>query len=214
MPTNASGWSKVLFVAPDDRSLKVIPELDALYELGYSVVTLQGQVDDDRLFDAVRTRRYDILHLAAHGDRAGLALTKLPLSFQGIQQVARQCGARLVLLNECNSASIAQRLVNGGLPVGIGTFDDVDDAQAKQMSMAFYQELSRSGDPHAAYTFACTGEHYGYFSNGSYAQLIAQPVTALAQQVRFVVLAAATSVGLSIVNAIGLLLHSLRLWGG
>jgi hypothetical protein len=173
---STSAYRRILFVGPDDQSLKILPELDALYELGYEVRTLQSSVDDNRLFDAVRLQQYDILHIAAHGNKCQTQLTDATLDFGGIQQIARQCGARLVFLNECSSASIAQRLVNGGIPVAIGTFDDVDDAVAKQGAMTFYRELAHSNDPHVAYITAFSGEHYGFFANGGYAELITRPV--------------------------------------
>jgi CHAT domain len=174
-------YRRVLFVAPDDQSLKVLPELDTLYGLGYDVVTLQGTVNAERLWAASDHRQFDVLHVAAHGlllpnGQPAMALTSEVLGFPGIQQVARLSGARLVVLNECGSASMAQRLVNGGLPCSIGTFDDVTDSDAKQGGMSFYRELTRSNDPHAAYMAAFSGEHYGFFSNGGYAATLQLPV--------------------------------------
>jgi CHAT domain len=174
-------YKKVLFVAPDDRSLKVLPELDTLYDLGYDVVTLQGTVNDERLWAASEHRQFDILHIAAHGTllpdgQPAMALTSEVLGFSGIQQVARLSGVKLVFLNECGSASMAQRLVNGGMPCAVGTFDDVKDSDAKQGGMTFYRELARSNDPRAAYEAAFGGEHYGFFPSKGYVEVLQLPI--------------------------------------
>jgi len=194
-------FRSILFVAPDDRTLKeVIPELDALYELGYQVRTLQGVVSDDRLFDAVRLKKYDVLHFAAHGGPCGAALSDGSLlTFGGIQQVARQCGAKLAFINDCRSASIAQRLVNGGLPCAVGTFDAVEDTAAKQTAMSFYQELARTQDAATAYKFACTGEHYGFFADGNYSALMMEPFETMSERMRYMV-------ALNVANTVGWLL--------
>jgi hypothetical protein len=163
-------YQRVLFIAPDDDALNVIPEVDTMAALGYEVRTLQGKVTDERLFDAVRCGGFDMLHFAGHGDANGVALTDgLVLTALAVAQVARQSEARLVFLNACSSAPIGQRLVNAGLPVCVAALHEIPDATARQAAQTFYTILAKTSDAHTAYVAACSDD-YAYLSNGGYVE--------------------------------------------
>jgi hypothetical protein len=173
-------YRRVLFVAPDDKSLQVIPELDALEDLDYQPRVLQGQVTDERLYDAARSGRYDVIHFACHGDPACLVLSGgIRLNANGVLQVARQAGAKIVFINACDSARIGQKLVNAGIPVAIATLDEVEDSIAKQTAAAFYTMLAQSNDVHAAYLAACGGDTmYSFHADGGYEAIVTGPLMA------------------------------------
>jgi hypothetical protein len=163
-------YQRVLFIAPDDKALNVIPEQDTMAALGYEVRTLQGKVSDERLFDAVRCGGFDVLHFAGDGCADGVLLSDGQLlSALGIAQVARQSEARLVFLNACSSAPVGQRLVNAGLPVCIAALREISDVTARQAAQTFYTLLAKTADAHTAYVAACTDD-YAYLSNGGYVE--------------------------------------------
>jgi hypothetical protein len=165
-----SRYQRVLFIAPDDESLNVIPEQDTMVALGYDVRVLQGRVSDERLFDAVRCGGFDVIHFAGHGNAAGVLLSDgLALAAQGIAQVARQSEARLVFLNACSSAPVGQRLVNAGLPVCVAALREIPDVTARQAAQTFYTILAKTADAHTAYVAACADD-YAYLSNGGYVE--------------------------------------------
>jgi hypothetical protein len=145
-------YKRVLFVAPGDSGLDVLPEIDALYELGYQTQSLQGRVTRQRLFDAVRRQEFDVIHVAAHIGPAGVQLSDGELlDGPALVQVARSCKATLVFLNGCESAELGQMLVDDDVPAVICTLATAPDVVAKETAQTFYRLLVRHEDLRQAY---------------------------------------------------------------
>lgn len=144
--------ARILFIAPSDTGLNVVPEIDALYEYGYTVQSVQGDVSRARLFDLARRQKFDVLHFACHSSPDGVLLSSGEgFDTPSIVQFAKMCGATLVFLNSCQSIEIGQVLIDEDLPAVICTRASIDDQIAKQTAQAFYKQLAAHGDIRRAY---------------------------------------------------------------
>ena len=144
--------ARILFIAPSDTKLDVVPEIDALYEYGYSVQSVQGEVSRARLFDLVRRQKFDVLHFACHSGPDGVLLSKAEMfDTPSIVQFAKMCNATLVFLNSCQSIEVGQILIDEDIPAVICTRADVQDQIAKETAQAFYKQLTAHGDIRRAY---------------------------------------------------------------
>lgn len=144
--------ARILFIAPSDTKLDVVPEIDALYEYGYTVQSVQGEVSRSRLFDLVRRQKFDVLHFACHSNPDGVLLSSAEaFDTPSIVQFAKMCGATLVFLNSCQSIEIGQVLIDEDVPAVICTRADVQDQIAKETAQAFYKQLAGHGDVRRAY---------------------------------------------------------------
>lgn len=172
-------FSRVLFIAPSDSGLDVVPEIDSISEFGYSVRALQGEVTAERIFAVCRTAKFGILHFACHSVLDGIVLSDGKLfDIDSILQVARITDARLVFLNACSTSIIGQTLVDESVPVAICTMKEVPDHIAKQTAQVFYQHLSQFGDAHEAYKASkpSTRGMYQWLSDGGYQEMVMEPL--------------------------------------
>lgn len=145
-------WQRILFIAPGDSGLDIVPEIDNLYDAPYQVQSVQGEVSRTRLFNAVRRREFDIIHFATHSNRDGVQLSAGELlDVTGILQLARACQATLVFLNNCESAELGQVLVDEEVPAVICTLASISDVLAKETAQVFYRALARLKDFRQAY---------------------------------------------------------------
>lgn len=175
MPGTRNGknltYKRILFVAPSDSGLDVAPEIDALYELGYTAQALQGEVSRRRLFDLVRGRTgYDVLHFACHANSEGVLLSHGDtMDAASITQFAKALGVTLVFLNACDTAQLGQLLVDEDIPAAICTLSNVPDVQAKETAACFYRALASTNDIRRAYHESKPPVKGGYslFSDGA-----------------------------------------------
>lgn len=145
-------WQRILFVAPGDSGLDIVPEIDSLYDAPYQVQSVQGEVSRTRLFNAVRRREFDIIHFATHANKDGVQLSAGEiLDVTGILQLTRACRATLVFLNNCESAELGQVLVDEEVPAVICTLASISDTLAKETAQVFYRTLARLKDFRQAY---------------------------------------------------------------
>lgn len=182
-------YSRVLFVAPGDSGLDVMPELDGMYDLGYTVQSVQGDVTRARLFDLVSRRaKFGVIHFACHGyfsrGENGEIMTGVLLSrgerldAASIVQLAHALAAKLVFLNACESASVGQLLVDQGVPASVCTLSLVSDSVARDTATVFYGALAKYKDPRLAYRESHPPVLGGYsiFTDGVMEQLQFGPV--------------------------------------
>lgn len=171
--------SSLLFIAPSDSGLNVIPELAVLYENGFYVQVAQGIVTRDRLFDVARRHEFDIVHIAAHTGADGILLSQGEyLDVPGIVQLVKLCRAHLVFINGCSSAKIGQVLVDEGIPAVIATLASIPDDTARETAQLFYKEFALSQDIHLAYRRSKPPIKGGYIllTDGQWAELTIAPI--------------------------------------
>lgn len=134
--------------------------------LGGDKATAEG------LYEFIVGRKFDILHFAAHGDETGVLLSGgSKLTMYDIERIARIVGAKLVYLNSCASARLAQFAVDHGVPAVIANTADVSDAQAWSTAINFYHALLTHGDFYNAYEAAKPHDgSLSFFSSSGFAR--------------------------------------------
>ncbi len=132
---------KVLLVAPDQHGIDVHPEVDLITGM-HRVHLLQGSVPKSRLYNAVRTAEYDIIHFATHSTEQTLALSDGDdLSPEEISQIARLSKAQLLFFNSCISGRMADYSVRHGVQYAVHTNVELEDEESWKMPLAFYRFL-------------------------------------------------------------------------
>lgn len=167
--------SRILLIAPsyqqsDMVRFDTVPEIDTLYDLGYSVQVVQERVTRERLFQITRNRSFEIIHFAGHTGPAGWLLDDGKVfESSAIVQLARSAHANLIFINGCESAEIGQLLVDEHVPAAICVLGRIEDATAKETAQVFYQKLAEVRDVRAAYSASKPPIKGGYslFTNGS-----------------------------------------------
>jgi hypothetical protein len=182
-------YRRLLVIAPGDSGLEVVPEIDALFELGYSPQIVQGQVTRERLFQIVRNREFDGIHFAGHSDRDGVILSGDELmEAPSVVQLVKATGAQFVFLNGCETAEIGQLLVDEHVPAVICTLRRVSDTMAQETAQVFYKALAELGDLRSAYNESKPPVKGGYslFTNGIEENLLAPVLKRLEEFAAFV----------------------------
>lgn len=182
-------YHRLLFIAPGDSGLDVVPEIDALFELGYSAQVVQGPVTRERLFGIVRNREFDAIHFAGHSNAEGVLLSNGEVfEAPSIVQLVKSTGATFVFLNGCESAEIGQLLVDEHVPAVLCTLRRITDVMARETAQVFYKALAELGDIRAAYNASKPPLKGGYslFTNGMEENLLA-PVMAKLEEFQRVV---------------------------
>ena len=101
---------RVLLIVPDS-GLGVLPEVDTMFDMGYSPQVVQGAVGRERIFQVIRNRGFDIIHYAGHATRDGINLSDGTLDGPSLVQIAKAVGAEL---------GVSERLRDGGAWAVVG----------------------------------------------------------------------------------------------
>ena len=163
---------QLLIIAPVNKDLPDLPGLPIEVmglinaradQQAFTVQLLQGAtVDETALAAKIAEQHYDILWFATHGNSAGIALAQ---GFLGISQLApyvRTSQASLVVLNSCESLSIANQLQQECRCDVVATIGKLQDATAARTAGMFATNLLRTGDPRAAYELSKPGNNQDY----------------------------------------------------
>lgn len=159
---------RVLLIVPD-AGLGVLPEVDSMFDLGYSPQVVQGAVTRERIFQIIRSRSFDIIHYAGHAGPGGIALSDGILDGASLVQIAKSVNASLIFLNGCETIELGQMLVDEHVPVVICTLRSVADTMARETSQLFYRAYAQTGDARAAYNMSKPPVKGGYsiLTNGA-----------------------------------------------
>jgi hypothetical protein len=159
---------RVLLIVPD-AGLGVLPEVDSMFDLGYSPQVVQGTVTRDRIFQIIRARSFDIIHYAGHAGPGGIQLSDGILDGPSLVQIAKSVNATLIFLNGCETIELGQTLVDEHVPIVICTLRSVADSMARETSQLFYRAYAQTGDARAAYNMSKPPVKGGYsiLTNGA-----------------------------------------------
>ena len=144
---------RVLLIVPEN-TLGVVPEVDAMFDMGFTPQVIQRPVTRERIFQVIRSRNFDIIHYAGHASRDGIQITDGILDGPSLVQISKTVNAQLVFLNGCETVELGQMLVDEHIPVVICTLRSVSDAIARETSQLFYKAFAQTGDPRAAYNMS------------------------------------------------------------
>lgn len=168
---------RMLLIAPAQESMSGPAEIELL---GASIhaVPLTGSVTGERLTRATSGERFTILHIAAHGDEEGVALSDGRLDKERLAQIARHVRADLVFLNACRSAALGQYLACQGVPAVIAYTADLLDRNALRTASYYYEELVALGmDYHRAFekVSPCDGS-LAWFAGSGFVERAVEPL--------------------------------------
>lgn len=152
---------RVLLIVPES-GLGVLPEVDSMFDMGYSPQVVQGLVTRDRIFQVIRSRGFDIIHYAGHAGPDGVQLSDGFLDGPSLVQIAKAVNASLIFLNGCETIELGQMLVDEHVPTVICTLRSVADTLARETSQLFYKAYAQTGDARAAYNMSKPPVKGGY----------------------------------------------------
>lgn len=147
---------RILLIAPTLQTnapmLDIPLELEQL-GIGHQIIALTGVVNHERILRATASQHFDALHIASHCINNQILLSNdETLTREQLGQIARKVRVNLVFLNACDSAQLAQSLVDVGIPVVTAWTIPVLDADGIRTATFFYDELLRNNnDLHNAY---------------------------------------------------------------
>lgn len=169
---------KILLIVPD-LGLRTDQEIEWIQRT-FHTETLAGDVTPARIFEHVTGEHYDVVHIGAHGNEDGVELSNgTMLSMFELQRLARTVEAKLVYLNSCSSARLAQYMVDQGVPAVIATTYKIQDLTAWSVATAFYRWLASDTDFYRAYEAAKPSDGtVSFYSNGNFISRQIQPVLA------------------------------------
>ena len=154
----------VLVVAPSvNPTLKFVQdEMDAVARLLHAQ-TLTGNVTIERLMRQIENQPLDILWFATHGNRDGILLDDGPLDREMLGQIASSCGAKLLVLNSCESVDVGLRIHYDLRIDVICTITKMDDRGAFIAAVTFAKHISMGYSFREAYNYLAT-DNYKFFS--------------------------------------------------
>ncbi|TAH19901.1 MAG: hypothetical protein EAZ08_07510 [Cytophagales bacterium] len=149
LPMEMSGIRKSLYEAEDAGLCEVIERAN---------VTIEDILDtfqDNRYKD-----RIAIFHYGGHADGYQLLLEQLDGSHSVahgaglVSFLARQKGLKLIFFNGCSTQQQALELVQGGVPIVIGTSQAISDDIATTLSIRFYSGIANGASLERAWVEA------------------------------------------------------------
>ena len=160
----------ILVVAPTHSDLPDLAIEIAAVERWHDVKLVSGLVRDSDIADAIEDGPFDIIWWVTHGSEAGVLLSDGWLSIAGVGQYLRTSGAKLCILNTCDSEAIALRIVTGGDADIVCTIAPVDNRDAIRLGSLLAGELAHTDEFYEAYKLvAPAGGLYRYLrAKGQY----------------------------------------------
>jgi hypothetical protein len=155
-------------VAPDHADLPNVAAELAAVSSQHDTVRLVGMVRDADMASVVQEGPFDVLWFASHGSKHGVLLSDGPLDIQGVGQYVRAAGAKLCVLNTCDSENVALSIISGGTADMICTIGPVGDQNAARLAILLAGELTRTRDSYEAYLqVRPEGGSYRYYKAGA-----------------------------------------------
>lgn len=155
---------RVLLVAPDQPGVNSIPEVRTITSL-LRVTVLNGTVTAQDIYGEARRGKYAVLHFVTHSEDYAVHLSDgETLSPEDVAQVARLCGAQLIMFNSCRSGVMAAYAVAHEVPSAIYCNVELLEREAWKLPLAFYSLLAEQDtalgvlDIASAFHGADTGE--------------------------------------------------------
>ena len=184
---------RILFVFANsaDAYMDIEREHRTLQQLadatGHTLQVLPAAEIND-LCEALRSadmeEHYDVLHFSGHvsEDRGlelrGIGRTRDILDGDALQALLAGTGVKLVVLNACQSESLAT-LLSEVVPAAIGTTRKVRDVAARQFTREFYEALMQGVDAEEAFELALQQQKQSatpaYVVKGNLAEALSRP---------------------------------------
>lgn len=153
-------YGRVALIAPDSGLENIEAEVRSLSAAlqGASVRALRNGVTTKDVMDLLTEQAWDVIWFACHGTRDGVQLSDALLSTAMIIQIVRNSGAKLVVLNTCDSEQIAGWVHMQTEASVIATISEVSDASAFVTGTLLARSLAQGLSPAQAFARARPGE--------------------------------------------------------
>lgn len=179
---------RVLIIA-SGADLDLWSEIDAIEEMHEVTIIADAQATVANIFEKVRGRKYDILHIASHFDGRNFILASdEKLTRHHVAMLAKNTRVKLAYLNGCGTILMSPYLVQKHIPAVISNADqpwkkigeqlEIDDEMAKINSAIFYDEINRNNG-NLRKAFDDTNTYDGrlhWNSNGDYLDEAVKPI--------------------------------------
>lgn len=153
----------VLVIAPKHADLPNASAEIAAIQRHHQATVLSGPVRERDIERAVDEGPFDIIWWISHGSPEGVLLSNGLLSIDGVGQYVRASGARLCVLNTCDSEDVAEAIIAGGNADMICTIGPVLNQDAIRLGSLLARELDDCDNFQDAYEIvAPLGGPYRY----------------------------------------------------
>ena len=137
---------RIFVIAPSHANLP-----DATIEISaidrrHQATILRGHVRDPDIAEKLDVLSFDVIWWISHGNAEGILLSDGLLSIGGVRQYLRTSGARLGVLNTCESESVARSIAIGGNADMICTIGEIDNKDAIRLGSLLAVELAKADD--------------------------------------------------------------------
>jgi hypothetical protein len=142
---------RIFVVAPTHHDLPdATIEISAIDRRHHATI-LRGHVRDQDIAEKLNGQSFDIIWWISHGDENGILLSDGVLNIAGARQYLRASGAKLGVLNTCESESVARSIAIGGNADIICTVGAINNRDAIRFGSLLAVELAKTEDFFAAY---------------------------------------------------------------
>lgn len=121
--------------------LNIIAERNAIYDAGFEYHALVGgDATRSKILRELRTGKYAIIEIGAHGDADAILINRQELSAGWWQQALHKRGVRVAVVLACFSDdSVADAMKRAGVQHVIGVNGEIEDESAIEFAEQFYQ---------------------------------------------------------------------------
>ena len=114
-----------------------------------------GDVGTREFVKSVDRNKYQIVHVCSHAKKDGLELSGGEVVGAGwMARVLRDRGARVLVLNACETHDIGDTVYSAGIDAVITTLDIVSDSEAISFAGSFYRMLERTQSVSVAFEYS------------------------------------------------------------
>lgn len=129
------------------REARAVRAAIATIDPDYADLRVEADVGTNEVVEIVLSARPDIIHFSGHGEHGQAMFDDGALSQATLSKIVAEVpNIWCVVLNSCFSDSIAQRLVDDGVPAVVGMCGAVSDETAIEFARFFYRALALQAD--------------------------------------------------------------------
>lgn len=143
----------VLLVAPESDLPWVGVEVDAITSMdGLRVRLVRSPATVRSVTEKIdRYGRCDVLVFSTHGNESGIMLDDGQIGASDVLMLVEMARCELTILNSCSSIAIANQIAKMTRCSVVATLEEQPDRRAWQVSTGILRELTRGGNPVAAF---------------------------------------------------------------
>lgn len=143
---------RALIVAPHHQHLpNAATEAASVANAHVGSILLQGRVDERDIATAVAPGGFEMIWFCTHGNASGILLSDGMLDVDHLITYVASSGARIVVVNSCDSVHLATRIADATPADVVATLLEIPDHDAAITGALFAAQLATLKDTHEAY---------------------------------------------------------------